>query len=120
MDPFETRDYRKIEAWQRAHALTLDIYKITRDFPDDERFGLISQMRRASASIGSNIAEGCGRGGQKELSRFFRNARGSANEVEYQIHLSHDLDYLDHDTAASLYRDVRRVGKMLTGYIKTL
>jgi four helix bundle protein len=116
----QTRDYRQLEVWQLAHELTLDLYRYTADFPDDERYGLISQLRRASASIPSNIAEGCGRGGEKELARFLRNARGSASEVEYQVHLCHDLGYLSRDQALTLYKQVRSIGKMLTSYITKL
>jgi four helix bundle protein len=64
------QDYGKLVVWQKAHALTIEIYRITTNFPKEEMFGLTSQMRRASVSIGSNIAEGCGRGGKSELGRF--------------------------------------------------
>ncbi len=70
------RDFRKIQAWQKAHKLTLNIYKITATFPKDERFGLVSQIRRATASIPTNIAEGAGRETQKDFARFIHIATG--------------------------------------------
>jgi len=116
----QTRDYRKLEVWQKGHELTLAIYKATQASPDEERFGLTSQLRRAAASIPSNIAEGCGRGGEAELARFMQISRGSANEVEYQINLAHDLKYLQREQATHLYQRVREIGKMLTSYINKL
>lgn len=88
------RDFRKIAAWRRAHELTLAGYRATGSFPDDERYGLVSQMRRACASISTNVAEGCGRSTNNELSRFIDIATGSASEVEYQLLLAKDLGYL--------------------------
>ena len=86
------RDFRKVEAWERAHALTLRVYRATSGFPGNERFGLVSQMRRACASIPTNVAEGCGRSTKSELARFIDIATGSASEVEYQLLLAKDLD----------------------------
>ena len=77
------RDFRKIAAWRRAHELTLAVYRATGSFPADERYGLVSQMRRACASISTNVAEGCGRSTNNELARFIDIATGSASEVEY-------------------------------------
>ncbi len=116
----QTQDYRKLDVWRIAHQLTLDVYRVTADFPRDELYGLTSQLRRAAASIPTNIAEGCGRGGQKELARFLRTARGSANEVEYQVHLSHDLGYIKREVATELYRSVQQVGRMLTSLIRSV
>lgn len=76
-------DFREIYAWQKSHALTLAIYRTTKEFPNDETFGLTSQMRRASASIPTNIAEGSGRHGDAELARFMQISMGSASELEY-------------------------------------
>ena len=87
------RDFRRLMAWERAHALTLAVYRVTAEFPDHERYGLVSQMRRACASSGTNIAEGCGRDTNKELARFIDIATGSASEVEYQVLLARDLGY---------------------------
>lgn len=70
------KDFRNLQVWEKAHQLTLAIYKATENFPENERYGLISQMRRSSASIPTNIAEGCGREGDTELARFFSNCNG--------------------------------------------
>ena len=76
------KDFRQLKVWDRAHQLTLAIYPVTATFPRNETYGLTSQMRRAASSIPSNIAEGCGREGDAELSRFCLMARGSASELE--------------------------------------
>jgi len=76
------RDYRNLIAWQKAHRLTLKVYRLTSDLPDSERFGLTSQLRRAAASIGANIAEGCGRSTRADLRRFLSIASGSASELQ--------------------------------------
>ena len=89
------RDYRKIVAWQRAHQLTLRIYKKTKAFPSEERFGLISQLRRAAYSVPSNIVEGSARGTKKEYLRFLYISLASLKEAEYFLLLSHDLGYLN-------------------------
>ena len=82
------RDYRQLQVWLDARQLALEVYAATSKFPREERFGLSSQMQRASVSITSNIAEGCGRGSKKELARFLEIARGSAFELESQIDIA--------------------------------
>ena len=91
------RDYKKYDIWKLSHSLTLEIYKITEHFPKEEVFGLTSQIRRASSSIGINIVEGCGRGSDEDFKRFLRNASGSAFEVEYILLLSKDLNYISEE-----------------------
>ncbi len=108
--------FEKLNVWCKAHELTLDIYKATAEFPKHELFGLSSQMRRSSASIGSNIAEGLGRRSDKELVRFLRIAGGSCSELEYQLRLAHDLGYLRVEQYGELRRSVDEVGRMLTGF----
>ena len=90
-------DYKKYDIWKLSHFLTLEIYKITEDFPKEEVFGLTSQIRRASSSVGVNIVEGCGRGSDEDFKRFLRNASGSAFEVEYILLLSKDLNYISEE-----------------------
>ena len=85
------RSFKELLVWQKAHRFALDVYGATRDFPSEERFGLTSQLRRSAASIASNIAEGCGRVGGRDLARFLSIAAGSASEAEYQLLLSCDL-----------------------------
>ena len=114
------RDFRKIAAWQRAHALTLRIYQATSGFPSDERFGLVSQMRRACTSIPTNVAEGCGRGTKNELARFIDIAMGSTSEVEYQLLLAKDLGYLPKEQHTDLATEVTEIRRMLLAFNKTL
>jgi len=114
------RDFRNLQVWEKAHSLTLNVYKATSSLPKDELYGLTSQIRRSSASIPTNIAEGCGRSGNAELARFMSIGMGSASELEYQLLLAHDLNYLDQDTYTNLHEKVTEVKRMLTGFIKTL
>lgn len=83
-------DFKKLAVWEKAHRLTLAVYRASGSFPKDELYGLMSQIRRAAASIPTNIAEGSGRGGDRELVRFLHIALGSANELEYQLLLAKD------------------------------
>ena len=114
------RDFRELAVWQKSHALTLEVYNATRDFPTEERFGLTAQIRRASASIPTNIAEGCGRDGERELARFLTIAAGSASETEYQLLLARDLEYLARDRHGALQAQVDEVKKMLGAFIRKL
>ena len=91
------RDYKKYDIWKLSHFLTLEIYKITENYPKEEIFGLTSQIRRASSSVGINIVEGCGRGSDEDFKRFLRNASGSSFEVEYILLLSKDLNYISEE-----------------------
>lgn len=106
------QDFRNLAVWRRAHELTLAIYRETSGFPDTERFGLASQMRRSAASIPTNIAEGCGRGSDADFARFLHMAMGSASELEYQILLASDLGHLRPETAGSLIDQVQTIKKM--------
>ncbi len=114
------RDFRKIRVWEKAHELTLEVYRVTTGFPDNERYGIVSQMRRACASIPTNIAEGCGRGSQNDLARFIDIATGSVNEVDYQLQLALDLGYLGENHHADLNRKVKEIRSMLTAFNKTV
>lgn len=106
--------------WEKSHALTLSVYKATASFPRDEMYGLTSQVRRSSASIGANIAEGCGRDGEPELARFLRIAMGSASELEYHLLLARDLGILQEDLHQALSGDVIETKKMLASLIRKL
>ena len=114
------RDFRSIRVWEKAHELTLQIYQITLGFPVNERYGLVSQMRRACASIPTNIAEGCGRGSQNDLARFIDIAMGSACEVDYQLQLALDLGYLGTDHHTELAENIKEIRRMLTAFNKTV
>jgi four helix bundle protein len=89
------KDFRNLQVWEKSHMLTLSIYDATRPFPREELFGLSSQIRRAAASIPTNIAEGCGRSSDPDFARFLQIAFGSACEVEYHLILARDLRYVD-------------------------
>lgn len=89
------RDFRKYNIWELSHKLTLDIYTVSREFPQNESYSIVSQIRRASASIPTNIAEGCGRDSDAEFNRFLTIAMGSASETEYLLILSKDLQYIN-------------------------
>ena len=106
-------DFHRYKVWQKAHELALETYHATGPFPVEERFGLTAQIRRAVSSIPTNIAEGFGRTGDRERARFLDIAVGSANEVEYQLLLCKDLEYLDDATYGKLDSGVIEVRKML-------
>ncbi|NIM98448.1 MAG: four helix bundle protein, partial [Deltaproteobacteria bacterium] len=91
------KDFRKLKVWEKSHHLALSVYRETTSFPDHERYGLTSQLRRAAVSIPTNIAEGCGRGGDAEFARFLQIAYGSAAELQYQFLLANELNFLDTD-----------------------
>ena len=114
------RDYKKYLVWQKSHHLTLKVYEVTRLFPKEELFGLISQMKRSSSSIPTNIAEGCGRSSEKDFCRFLYIAFGSANELEYQLLLSIDLKFIDYEKGQKLLLQIEEIKKMLNGLITKL
>lgn len=114
------RDYRQFVVWQKAHALTLLVYTVTRSFPGDERFGLTGQLRRAAVSIPSNIAEGAGRASDTDFARFLDMAGGSANEVEYQILLARDLGYIPASEYEAVADQLSEVRRLLSGFRRRL
>lgn len=111
------QNFRDLKVWSKAHAVTLAIYEITEVFPAEERYGLRSQMRRAAASVPTNIAEGCVRSSKADFARFLHVAIGSASELEYLILLARDLGMLPTAKHDSLTTDVQEVKRMLTGLI---
>jgi len=113
-------DYRELKVWQRAHDASLDIYRITRDFPNDEKFGIVSQIRRAAISIPTNIAEGSGRLHLKDYINFLGIARGSAMEVEYLLLVSKDLGFIDEKKYEVLINEYKGIVYMLNGLINSL
>lgn len=110
--------YTDLEVWKEARSLVKIIYHITNKFPDSEKFGLISQIQRAAISIPSNIAEGCGRESKKDSIRFFYFARGSLYELETQLYLAFDLNYLDQSALDTRLLAIQQVRKLLSGFIK--
>jgi four helix bundle protein len=113
-------DFRRYHVWQSAHQLTLAVYEATVTFPDTERYGLSSQLRRSAASSPANLAEGLGRNTDGDRSRFASIAIGSACEVEYHLLLSRDLGYIDTDTHGRLLAELISVRKMLSGLLRRL
>ncbi len=114
------QDFKKLTVWQKSHSLTLLIYKASRTFPGEERFGLTSQIRRASYSITANIAEGCGRGSRTDLKRFLHISMGSACEVEYFLCLARDLGIVPAALQTQLETKVVEVKRMLAGLIERI
>ena len=114
------KNFRDLLVWEKAHHLTMKIYEATTAYPADERFGLVSQIRRSASSVPTNIAEGCGRHSDKDFARFLQISMGSASELEYQLLLSHDLKYLPSDPYDELTNAVQEVKRMLTSLIKKL
>lgn len=107
------RDFKGLKVWEKAHELVLAVHRATKAFPSDERFGLTDQLRRAVSSIPANIAEGCGRDGDRELARFLSIAGGSASEVEYHLLLARDLGYLPQELHQAFDREINEIKKML-------
>ncbi len=98
----DVRSFTDLRTWQEGHKLTLEVYRFTKNWPKEEQYGLTSQIRRAAVSIPSNIAEGMGRRSSKDLTRFLITARGSLQEVLYQLILARDLEYLSVESYQAL------------------
>lgn len=112
--------FKQIKVWEKAHQLTLEIYRITISFPQHEIYGITSQIRRASSSIPANIVEGYSRGSTKQYINFLNIANGSLSETTYFLILAHDLNYIDSDKYKELEQQCEEIGKMLNATIKTL
>ena len=111
------RTFEDLIVWQKAHALVLGIYRLTRGFPREEKFGLTSQLRRAAVSVPGNIAEGFKRRGRTDKARLMNVAEGSLEEARYYLKLAADLGYVSSD---SLGHDVAEVGRLLGAYVRSL
>jgi four helix bundle protein len=114
------RSYRDLVAWQLGVELSLRIYRCTSSLPDDERFGLISQLRRAAVSVPSNIAEGYGRGSTSDYVRFLKVARGSLFELQTQVLIANRLGFLAGEAFEQLEEKSNELGRVLAGLIKSL
>ena len=114
------KDFRNLIVWEKGHRLVLETYKVTKRFPQEEKFGLTSQIRRAAASVPTNIAEGCGRSGDADFRRFLDIAMGSASELEYLLYLSGDLGFMEAADSKRLLVDVAEVKRMLSALIVKL
>jgi four helix bundle protein len=105
------RNFQKLEVWKQSHNFTLAIYRLTADFPNGERYGLTSQLQRAAASIGANLAEGCGRETDADYKRFVQMAAGSACEVEYHLILARDLNLIEKQNYEALNADINELSE---------
>ena len=113
----KAKTFEDLIVWQKAHQLVLEIYKLTRSFPQEELFGLISQIRRAAVSAPANVAEGFKRKGKADKVRFFNISQGSLEEVRYFLILAQDLGYAD---TATLKTNVDEISRMLDAYMKSI
>jgi four helix bundle protein len=113
-------DFRKLEVWQKTQKLVSSVYKLTGTFPATERYGLSSQMRRAAVSVSANLAEGCGRMGDIELRRFVRISLGSLSELECELLVAKDLQFLESQTAAGIVAELHSIRGMLQSLHRAL
>jgi len=114
------RPHRELEVWKKAIDFVIEVYTITSEFPKSEVYGLTSQLRRASVSIPSNLAEGAGRKGNKEFMQFLNIAQGSISELDTQLELAYRLEYINKQDYSNLINRLTEISKMLYGLAKTL
>jgi len=115
----KTQTFQDLVVWQKAHKLTLEIYTITKTFPKEEMYGLVSQMRRSAVSVPANIAEGYKKRGKLDKARFFNISEGSLNEIKYYLILSKDLNYLNSEFD-ELNQLTEEISKILNAYIRAI
>lgn len=113
----KSKNYSNLIVWQKVHNLVLDIYRMMKEFPNEEMYGLTSQLKRAAISIPANIAEGFGREGKKDKLRFYNIATGSLNEGDYYLLFSNDLGYMK---TIEIKDKIEEIGGMMKSYIKTI
>ncbi|MDP3732231.1 MAG: four helix bundle protein [Candidatus Omnitrophota bacterium] len=114
------RSFEDLIVWQKSHRLVLEIYKMTKDFPQDEKFGLVSQMRRAAVSVAANIAEGFKRRGTKDKINFYNTSQSSLTELQNYLILVRDLKYISSIVLDKISITVDEIGKMLNGLIYSI
>jgi len=114
------KDFRTLDVWRKSHEFTLKIYEITRNFPKEELFGLTSQIRRASSSVGANIAEGCGRDSDGDFQRFLQIAFGSLSEVDYHLLLARDLNLVPNADYELVHERLKEIRRMLAALIRKI
>ena len=118
MENTKIQSFTQLKVWQSAHKLVIDIYTITRNFPKEERYSLADQMRRCSVSISSNIAEGFSRQNKKEKIQFYFMAKGSLTELQNQLLIARDVNYLLNKNFIDLANKTVEVHKMLNSFIR--
>ncbi len=116
----KVQNFYNLETWQKGHELVLDIYRITKDFPKEELYGIVSQLRRAASSITANIAEGFARYHFKDKIRFYYQARGSAAEVQNFLLLSHDLSFINKEVCNGLMEKSNNTRQLINGLIRSV
>ena len=114
------KSFEDLKVWKEAHKLVLEIYRITKTFPEEERFRLINQLCRSAASVPANIAEGTGKKTLNEYVQYLYNARGSLEETRYHLRLAKDLGYIDKKEFINLNEKYNETGRMLNGLINSL
>lgn len=112
-------NFKDLKSWQEAHKLVLSIYKFTASFPDVEKFALVNQMRRCAVSITSNIAEGFSRSTSKDKIHFYQISKGSLSELESQLLIARDLDYLSKQNCEDQSKQIELISRLLTGMIRS-
>ena len=116
----EIKGFEDLKVWQKSHELALEVYKVTQQFPNEEKFGLTSQIRRSAVSVAANIAEGSKRQHLKEYIQMLYIAQGSLSETNYYLLLAKDLNYLTDKNYQELFNHGEEIGKMLSGLINSL
>lgn len=116
----DEKNYKNLDVWKEARKLVSLIYVLTNEFPEDEKFGLTSQIKRAVISVPSNIAEGMGRNSSKETRQFFYIAKGSLYEIETQLYLALDLNFVTEEKAEQIFTQIITIRKLIIGFIKYL
>jgi four helix bundle protein len=116
----EMKSVEELDVFKLSHEMTLQIYRLTKDFPTEEKFSLVPQMRRAAYSVPMNLVEGANRLNTREYRQFVGIAKGSAGEIKYQLILARDLGYIDEKTYSELRSNYERISQMLTGLAKSL
>jgi four helix bundle protein len=116
----DEKNYKNLAVWKEARKLVSAVYILTNNFPEDEKFGLTSQLKRAAISIPSNIAEGMGRNSNKETRQYYYIAKGSIYEVETQIYIAIDLGFLEEENVEQIFSQITSVRKLIIGFIKYL
>ncbi len=112
--------FKNLKVWEKAHSLVLAIYTITKRFPEEEKFGIVSQVRRSASSIPTNIVEGCKKNSTKEFIHFLNIAETSLEETKYHLILSKDLNYIEKKDFERLNAECEEIGRMITGLEKKL
>ena len=119
MENIKIKRFTDLQVWKEAHSLVLDVYKVTKNFPSEERFGLTNQMRRSAVSVPSNIAEGFGRNTAKDKAQFYSIAKGSLLELQSQMYIAIDLNFVEQKNMANFNERIELTARLISGLIKS-